>query len=219
MKKEVKIMKDMPWIDIDIRLIANKYRMYKVEDALDLMKGLHKGSFRADGRDYSTHPKKVCQILLYFGVLQTVLLIASLFHDVPEELGKKNLACVKMWFGSDVARLVDLLTQDKNMTFAKYCSRIATDPRAIMIKLADRLHNLRNIVKRIGNSDFFSMQRLREQYVETVEYVVTLARLLVGSDSEYKYIAKAMLEELEVALEEARHILEEIKPIQMKLFL
>jgi GTP diphosphokinase / guanosine-3',5'-bis(diphosphate) 3'-diphosphatase len=212
-------MKDMPWTDIDIRLIAAKYRMYKVADAMDLMKGLHKGSFRADGRDYSTHPKKVCQILLYFGVLQVVLLVASLFHDVPEELGEKFLASIKTWFGSDVVRIVDLLTQGKNMTFVKYCSRIATDPRAILIKLADRLHNLRNIIKRIGSSKFFSMERLKEQYIETVEYIVPLAQILIRSDSEYKYTAQSMLDELTVALEEARHILSGVEPIQPRLFL
>jgi (p)ppGpp synthase/HD superfamily hydrolase len=212
-------MKDMPWTDIDIRLIAAKYRMPKVADAMDLMKGLHKGSFRADGRDYSTHPKKVCQILLYFGVLQVVLLIASLFHDVPEELGEKFLASIKTWFGSAVVRIVDLLTQGKKMTFAKYCSRIATDPRAILIKLADRLHNLRNIIKRIGSSEFFSMKRLKEQYIETVEYIVPLAQILIRSDSEYKYTAQLMLDELIVALEEARHILNEVEPIQPRLFL
>jgi GTP diphosphokinase / guanosine-3',5'-bis(diphosphate) 3'-diphosphatase len=212
-------MIDMPWIDIDIRLVAAKYHMDKVIDALDLMKGLHKGTFRADGRDYSTHPKKVCQILLYFGMMETTMLIAALFHDIPEEKGKRILAAIKIWFGSDVARIDDLLTEDKGMSFSKFCSRIATDPRAILIKLADRLHNFRNLVKRIGTTEFFSRDKLYGQYAETVEYVVPLAQMLIRSDSEYKYVAQLMLDELLKALEEGRIILKEVRPIQPRLFL
>ena len=114
----------------------------------------HEGQFRKDGRPYITHPMAVAEILAEWQ-LDAQTLIAALLHDVVEDTGVST-AEIAHEFGKPVANLVDGVTKlDKIQfeskveaqaeNFRKMLLAMARDVRVILIKLADRLHNMRTL--------------------------------------------------------------------------
>ncbi|MGE4338478.1 MAG: bifunctional (p)ppGpp synthetase/guanosine-3',5'-bis(diphosphate) 3'-pyrophosphohydrolase, partial [Pigmentiphaga sp.] len=129
----------------DVRRVRNAFRF---SDAA------HLGQFRASGEPYITHPIAVTEICAGWR-LDADALMAALLHDVMEDQGvpKQELA---EHFGTDVAELVDGLSKLDRIEFAtktdqqadsfrKMLLAMARDVRVILIKLADRLHNMRTL--------------------------------------------------------------------------
>ncbi|HRH80253.1 MAG TPA: bifunctional (p)ppGpp synthetase/guanosine-3',5'-bis(diphosphate) 3'-pyrophosphohydrolase [Thiobacillaceae bacterium] len=123
-------------------------------DAYAFSAQAHAGQFRKDGEPYITHPLAVAEILADWRMdVQT--LAAALLHDVVEDCGISR-EDVEKRFGSSVANLVDGVTkldklqfEDKAQAqaenFRKMLLAMAQDVRVILIKLADRLHNMRTL--------------------------------------------------------------------------
>jgi GTP pyrophosphokinase len=114
----------------------------------------HEGQFRKDGKPYITHPLAVSRILAEWQ-LDAQTLISALLHDVVEDTGITS-AEIAEEFGKPVAMLVDGVTKlDKIRfetkveaqaeNFRKMLLAMARDVRVILIKLADRLHNMRTL--------------------------------------------------------------------------
>lgn len=114
----------------------------------------HAGQFRKDGKPYITHPLAVAEILAGWQ-LDGQTLIAALLHDVVEDTGISSSE-IAQEFGKPVAGLVDGVTkldkiqfEDKAQAqaenFRKMLLAMARDVRVILIKLADRLHNMRTL--------------------------------------------------------------------------
>ncbi len=114
----------------------------------------HEGQFRKGGAPYITHPLAVAEILASWH-LDAQTLIAALLHDVVEDTGISSEEIAKE-FGKPVAQLVDGVTkldkiqfEDKAQAqaenFRKMLLAMARDVRVILIKLADRLHNMRTL--------------------------------------------------------------------------
>jgi GTP pyrophosphokinase len=114
----------------------------------------HQGQFRKGGAPYITHPLAVAEILASWH-LDAQTLIAALLHDVVEDTGISS-EDIANEFGKPVAQLVDGVTkldkiqfQDKAQAqaenFRKMLLAMARDVRVILIKLADRLHNMRTL--------------------------------------------------------------------------
>ena len=114
----------------------------------------HAGQFRKDGKPYITHPLAVAEILAEWR-LDAQTLIAALLHDVVEDTGITS-AEIAREFGKSVAALVDGVTkldkihfenkaQAQAENFRKMLLAMARDLRVILIKLADRLHNMRTL--------------------------------------------------------------------------
>ncbi|GGE56472.1 HD domain-containing protein [Priestia taiwanensis] len=129
-----------------------------VQKAIQFAKNAHEGQFRATGEPYVTHPMQVCNILADYGA-DCSSLIAALLHDVVEDtsIPLKELQGV---FGEEVASLVDGLTKTakgsveedeyKASNFKKLLLAAEQDIRVAIIKLADRLHNMRTLsVKKV----------------------------------------------------------------------
>src|SRR5438046_6090393 len=123
-----------------------------VDAAFDLAVAAHEGQPRATGEPYVTHPIASAQILAELG-LDPVAIQAALLHDVPEDT-EYNLTDVEERFGADVAQLVDGVTklskfsthsheQQQAENIRKMFLAMAEDIRVVLIKLADRLHNMR----------------------------------------------------------------------------
>ena len=113
-----------------------------------------KGQKRATGEPYVTHPIASAQILAELGV-DTVAIQAALLHDVPEDT-EYSLTDVEERFGAEVAQLVDGVTklskfsthsheQQQAENIRKMLLAMAQDIRVVLIKLADRLHNMRTL--------------------------------------------------------------------------
>ncbi len=122
--------------------------------AFDLAVAAHEGQKRATGEAYVTHPIASAQILAELGI-DTIAIQAALLHDVPEDT-EYNLTDVEEKFGAEVAQLVDGVTklskfsthsheQQQAENIRKMLLAMAQDIRVVLIKLADRLHNMRTL--------------------------------------------------------------------------
>ena len=125
-----------------------------VGQAFDLAVVAHEGQKRATGEPYVTHPIASAQILAELGI-DTIAIQAALLHDVPEDT-EYSLTDVEERFGAEVAQLVDGVTklskfsthsheQQQAENIRKMLLAMAQDIRVVLIKLADRLHNMRTL--------------------------------------------------------------------------
>ncbi|MEO5919348.1 MAG: bifunctional (p)ppGpp synthetase/guanosine-3',5'-bis(diphosphate) 3'-pyrophosphohydrolase, partial [Candidatus Limnocylindrales bacterium] len=125
-----------------------------VERAVALAITAHGSQLRASGEPYVTHPIAVAELLAELG-LDPVAIAAAILHDVPEDTGYE-LADIEEQFGQEVAHLVDGVTklgrfstlsheQQQAENIRKMFLAMAEDIRVVLIKLADRLHNMRTL--------------------------------------------------------------------------
>ena len=126
----------------------------RIGRALDLAQAAHEGQSRASGDPYIAHPMAVAKILAGLN-MDTDTIVAALLHDVVEDT-PVPLSRIEEEFGSDVAQLVDGVTklsrlevksreEEQVENLRKMFLAMARDIRVIIIKLADRLHNMRTL--------------------------------------------------------------------------
>ena len=153
-----------------------------IDKAFQLAKRQHNGQKRSSGEPYIIHPVAVAKIVLDYGMdYQSVA--AAMLHDTVEDTDI-TLEEVTREFGSDIAHLVDGLTKlgkvpldikDKEEQQAenvrKMLLAMSEDIRVIIIKLADRLHNIRTL-------NFVSPQKRRDKALETLEIYAPIAHRL-----------------------------------------
>ncbi|MFI5484608.1 RelA/SpoT family protein [Micromonospora echinaurantiaca] len=120
--------------------------------AYTIAENMHRGQFRKSGEPYITHPLAVAQICAELG-MDTITLVAALLHDTVEDT-RYTLQALAEDFGREVAHLVDGVTKfDKAFygtaaeaeTIRKMIIAAGKDVRVLIIKLADRLHNMRTL--------------------------------------------------------------------------
>ena len=125
-----------------------------VRRAFDFAVEAHAGQKRASGEPYVTHPIASAQIIAELGI-DPIAVTAALLHDVPEDT-EYGLTDIEDRFGAEVARLVDGVTklsqfsthsheQQQAENIRKMLLAMAEDIRVVLIKLADRLHNMRTL--------------------------------------------------------------------------
>ena len=126
----------------------------QVGAAFDLAVEAHTGQKRATGEDYVTHPIATAQALAELGI-DLIAIQAALLHDVPEDT-EFSLSDIEDRFGAEVTQLVDGVTklsrfsthsheQQQAENIRKMLLAMAQDIRVVLIKLADRLHNMRTL--------------------------------------------------------------------------
>ena len=151
-----------------------------VEKAFELCVTAHQGQKRVSGEDYYYHPYNVAKIVVSLG-MDTESVVASLLHDVVEDTDYTQ-EDIKNMFGAEVALLVDGVTKIGRLNFLtkeqqqaeslrKMLIAMGQDIRVIIIKLADRLHNMRTI-------DAMREQKQRDISVETLEIYAPIAHRL-----------------------------------------
>lgn len=170
----------------------NEEEVVSITRAYEFAKVLHDGQFRQSGEPYISHPLNVAYILADMHADRDTV-IAGLLHDTLEDthICKKD---IESEFGSEVAKLVDGVTKISRMNFStkvdqnyantrKIITGITDDVRIIIVKLADRLHNMRTL-------EFKSDIKQKENSLETMEIFVPLA-YCIGA-----YRIKSELEDL-----------------------
>ncbi|MBV9844712.1 MAG: bifunctional (p)ppGpp synthetase/guanosine-3',5'-bis(diphosphate) 3'-pyrophosphohydrolase [Kutzneria sp.] len=149
-----------------------------LQSAYDVAEEKHRGQRRKSGDPYITHPLAVATILAELG-MDTTTLVAALLHDTVEDTDY-SLELLSEDFGEEVAHLVDGVTKlDKVKlgaaaeaeTIRKMVIAMARDPRVLVIKLADRLHNMRTM-------RFLSPEKQARKARETLEVLAPLAHRL-----------------------------------------
>jgi len=155
----------------DLELVNRAYRFSEMS---------HKGQQRASGEPYLSHPLEVAGLLVNFKMDVTTV-IAGLLHDVIEDTRatKDDLA---REFGPEIADLVDGVTKIGKLAFSsreerqaenfrKMVVAMAHDLRVLMIKLADRLHNMRTL-------DYLAPEKAKKIAQETLDIYAPLAHRL-----------------------------------------
>jgi GTP pyrophosphokinase len=149
-----------------------------VSKAYEIAKRQHTGQKRRSGQEYITHPLAVATILADLG-LSSETLAAALLHDTVEDTGY-SIEKLEEDFGGEVARLVDGVTKlDKVKygdasaaeTVRKMVVAMAKDIRVLLVKLADRLHNMRTL-------EFLPTEKQEQKARETLEIFAPLAHRL-----------------------------------------
>ncbi|QCB28545.1 RelA/SpoT family protein [Corynebacterium endometrii] len=139
---------------------------------------LHEGVFRKSGDPYITHPLAVATIAAEIG-MDTTTIVAALLHDTVEDTDY-SLEDLTNDFGPEVARLVDGVTKlDKVAlgaaaeaeTIRKMIVAMAQDPRVLVIKVADRLHNMRTM-------RFLKPEKQAKKARQTLDVIAPLAHRL-----------------------------------------
>ena len=212
--------------------LFDKVATYLEPDDVDLIKTAyrfgeraHEGQFRKSGEPYITHPVAVASILADW-FMDHQALIAALLHDVMEDSGVTKLELAEQ-FGKPVAELVDGLSKLERLefqtkedaqaeNFRKMLLAMARDIRVILVKLADRLHNMRTldamnpdkqkriaretmdiyapIANRIGlNSVYQELEDLSFRYVHPHRYLV-LAKALKAARGNRREVVSKILE-------------------------
>ena len=154
-----------PWrrqtVDADLQVLLNAYRerhrradTQVIEHAYAVAREAHADQIRRSGEPYIAHPLGVALVLARLG-LDDVTLAGALLHDSVEDT-KVTLEDVEAGFGAEIARIVDGVTKldrlqfdskeaQQAATLRKMLVAMAKDIRVLLIKLADRLHNMQTI--------------------------------------------------------------------------
>ena len=164
MKKTYKLITE----EIDNKYILSAYRKLlrhsksiissedsvKIKKAFRIALNAHKNTRRKSGEPYILHPISVAQICVQEIGLGATSIIAALLHDVVEDT-ELNLKFIKKEFGSKVSNICDGLTKISGVlspgssiqseNFKKMLLTLVDDMRVILIKLADRMHNMRTL--------------------------------------------------------------------------
>ncbi|WP_306320620.1 MULTISPECIES: bifunctional (p)ppGpp synthetase/guanosine-3',5'-bis(diphosphate) 3'-pyrophosphohydrolase [unclassified Streptomyces] len=150
----------------------------QVERAYQVAERWHRGQKRKSGDPYITHPLAVTTILAELG-MDPATLMAGLLHDTVEDT-EYGLDTLKRDFGDQVALLVDGVTKLDKVKFGeaaqaetvrKMVVAMAKDPRVLVIKLADRLHNMRTM-------RYLKREKQEKKARETLEIYAPLAHRL-----------------------------------------
>ena len=171
-----------------INYILEKYRdngldkniVDKINEAYLFAVDKHKGKMRKNGEEFITHPLNVAKILTDINVDETTI-IAALIHETISE-SDATLESIEEKFGSSVANIVDNLTKinklklsDESESGSQYLRKVlvglSEDVRVLIIKLADRLHNMRTL-------QFKSIYKQKENAIETMEIFAPLANCI-----------------------------------------
>ncbi len=156
------------------------YDMQKIEDAYRFAEKSHGDQRRVSGIPYILHPTSVACIVAEMG-LDTDSICGALLHDVVEDT-PVMLDEIRRQFGGDVAKLIDGVTKISKIPYStreeqqaenirKMLIAMADDIRVIIIKLADRLHNMRTM-------DCMPEQKRRDKSVENMQVYAPIAHRL-----------------------------------------
>lgn len=185
------------------------YDMEKIKKAYELAEISHGDQRRVSGIPYILHPTSVACIVTELG-MDTETVCAALLHDVVEDT-HVSLEEVSKEFGAEVAKLIDGVTKISKIPYSnreqqqaenirKMLIAMADDIRVIIIKLADRLHNMRTM-------DCMAEQKRRDKSVENMQVFAPIAhRLGIKTikdeleDRSLHYLDPIAYEEIEQAL-------------------
>ena len=159
---------------------GEKYDLDLIRSAFELCVKCHKGQFRKSKEEFYIHPLSVAKIIVQLG-MDSESIAAALLHDVVEDTEIKTEE-IKSLFGDDVALIVDGVTkigriqyisreEQQAESLRKMLIAMGKDIRVIIIKLADRLHNMRTI-------DSMPEQKQRDKALETIEIYAPIAHRL-----------------------------------------
>ena len=197
----------------------SKEELDKVSKAFSCASNLHEGQKRQSGEDYVSHPLAVAFILSEMKA-DSDTICAALLHDTIEDTDITKDK-IEILFNKDIADLVDGVTKISNIHFSSREQEVASntrkiitsldeDVRIVIIKLADRLHNMQTL-------NFKSEYKQKETSLETMEIFVPLAYYIGAyklknelEDLSFKYLKPDLYEDITNIMHKASPELEEV---------
>ena len=163
-----------------LKATGRPYDLTVIQKAYECAKDSHKKQMRLSGEPYITHPLAVAGILVELG-MDTESVAAALLHDVVEDTAVSS-ADIKSEFGPEISALVDGVTKLGKISFSsieeqqaenlrKMLLAMSQDVRVMIIKLCDRLHNMRT-------ADAWTEQKQRNKALETMKVYAPIAHRL-----------------------------------------
>lgn len=225
MPQDVTFRRELDNLIEKIRAYLPDANFQRIRKAFSFAQEAHEGQMRRSGESYLIHPIKTAEILADFHVDEDTI-ISALLHDVPEDTSA-TIADIERGFGKKIAYLVDGITKLSKVHYRndmeerqieslkKLFIHSAEDLRVILIKLADRLHNMRTL-------QFIAEEKKRVRIArETLEIYVPIANLLGISEMRvdledlcFQYLwpieASKLKQQLEETTEERNFILDEM---------
>lgn len=164
-------------IDYDLEEMPYVPASENISKALEFAREAHQGQLRKTGEPFINHLISVVNILESAGLNaqhNENILVAALLHDTVEDNAKISLEGIRRGFGPDVARIVDGVTKvdsvDGDMdTIKKIAESGYLDPSVLVVKLADRLHNMQTLGP-------YSDDKRRSKAQETMDKYVGIAK-------------------------------------------
>ncbi|MGE5437462.1 MAG: RelA/SpoT family protein [Syntrophothermus sp.] len=184
-----------------------------IEKAFEFAIEAHKNDLRASGEPYFIHPYEVALIIAREIPLDDVTVVAALLHDVVEDT-EFNLDLISKEFGKEVAEIVDGVTKISGIfkgqeitmaeNYRKLLLSMVKDVRVILVKFADRLHNMRTL-------QHVNPEKQRRIATETLEIYAPFAnRFGLGrvkwelEDLSFKYLNKEAYDEIAKKIQSKR---------------
>ena len=212
----------------ELEAYAQRLDVDMIREAYQLAEEAHRGQRRASGESYVTHTIEVATLLAQLK-LDTASIVAGLIHDVVEDT-QFSLTDVEERFGPEVAAIVDGVTKIGKVQFRSHTERqaenyrklllsMAEDARVILIKLADRLHNMRTLEYLPRGKQQRIARETREIYAPLAHRLGIAQMKWELEDLCFKYLEPEEYEELQRLVqqrrqERERQILEMQRPIE-----
>jgi GTP pyrophosphokinase len=195
-----------------------------VERAFQSSEAAHRGQKRLSGDDFISHSIAVAKILVR-QQMDSVTVAAALLHDVAED-SEVTLKDIREDFGDEVADIVDGLTKISTLTFRsaaeeqsenyrKLLLSIARDARVIIVKLADRLHNMRTLEHLPAEKQRAIAQETREIYAPLAHRFGMAGIRSELEDLSFKFLEsddyRALVEQIQAKREERQEVIERLR--------
>lgn len=225
---------DLTFLLKECKIHLNKFNEQKIRKAFMMCLDAHENQMRQSGEPYYTHPLEVARIVLKEIPLDETSVIAALLHDVPDQGDVFHIKDIRLEFGSTVANIVEniyrighiennnLPVDNQAENYRKLLISLFRDVRIILIKLADRLHNMRTL-------EYLSDESRVKLSKETMDIYAPFANRFglrnlkwELEDLAFKYLNQEAYEEIRAELNLSREEREEyikqfIKPIEERL--
>jgi RelA/SpoT family (p)ppGpp synthetase len=225
---------DLAFLLKECKIHLNKFNEQKIRKAFMMCIDAHQNQIRKSGEPYYTHPLEVARIVLKEIPLDETSVIAALLHDVPDQGDVFHIKDIRLEFGSTVANIIEniyrighiennnLPVDNQAENYRKLLISLFRDVRIILIKLADRLHNMRTL-------EYLSEESRIKLSRETMDIYAPFANRFglrnlkwELEDLAFKYLNHEAYEEIRAELNLSREEREEyikqfIKPIEERL--
>lgn len=179
-----------------LALYLEQEELEKVRQAFVFAAEAHRGQVRKSGEEYIYHPLGAAQILAEMQ-LDYKIIISALLHDVPEDTSR-TLEEIELEFGSEISTMVEGITKLANIKYRgieryienlrKMFLAMASDLRVILIKFADRLHNLRTLYALPEEKQLRIAQEVLEIYAPIASRLGMFEMKSMLEDEAFKYV-------------------------------
>lgn len=167
--------------------------------AIHIAERAHIDLKRKSGEPFISHPIRIANALVSLGVEDEKTLTIAILHDILEDTDVTKEYLLEK-FSEDVVEAIELLTKTENLTLEDYYKNIFSNPRACVVKIADRCHN-------VSTMYFFSEEKTANYIKETEFYIIPLCSAISNN---YPYLSNyiySMKYHIESILETTKYFL------------